>query len=301
MASPPSNFSLFVLFLFFHCSFSMAVTTNAASQLINQVCSRTQNPDFCVRTLTSDPGANTADLKGLDHISLSLTLVTATETKRFIQASLENVTDSGVKQVLDHCNINYAGSVYALGLAITNLEGNLYHEVVVYTNVALENANDCNRVIKQGPPPPGLQDKNTEMLQFTDISVAIVAPGAANANLTTLASFSLKSTYAAVATTDGFLAALLRNVTDPRVKQVVTHCRTNYDGSILPLQTAITSLDEGHFDDVSFNVNQGLTNINDCDRVIKVGPPPPGLPEKSTHVVQLVDISGVISVMLLHQ
>ncbi|TXG68036.1 hypothetical protein EZV62_009311 [Acer yangbiense] len=127
------------------------------------------------------------------------------------------------------------------------------------------------------------------------------APGAANANLTTLASYSLKSTYAAVATTDAFLVALLPNVTDPRVKQVVTHCRTNYDGSILPLQTAITSLDEGHFDDVSFNVNQGLTNINDCDRVIKVGPPPPGLPEKSTHVVQLVDISGVISVMLLHQ
>ncbi|KAK3200082.1 hypothetical protein Dsin_023497 [Dipteronia sinensis] len=127
------------------------------------------------------------------------------------------------------------------------------------------------------------------------------APGAANANLTTLASFSFRSTYAAVATTDAFLVALQPNVTDPRVKLVVTHCRTDYDGSIPPLQLAITSLDGGHFDDVNLNVNQALANINDCHRLIKVGPPPPGLREKSTHVVRLVDISGVISVKLLHQ
>ncbi|KAK3200083.1 hypothetical protein Dsin_023498 [Dipteronia sinensis] len=152
--------------------------------------------------------------------------------------------------------------------------------------------------------PPESGHSSCDSVRFTVLRAYnnkyLRAPGAANAYLTTLASFSLKSTYAALVATDAFLVALLPNVTDPRVKQVVTHCRTDYDGSIPPLQTAITSLDEGHFDDVSLNVDQALENINDCDRVIKVGPPPPGLPEKSTHVVRLVDISGVISIMLLH-
>ncbi|KAL5735578.1 hypothetical protein ACOSQ2_030366 [Xanthoceras sorbifolium] len=151
----------------------MAVTTNDASQLINQVCSRTQNHAFCVQTLTSDPGANTADLKGLAHISLKLTAVTASENEIYISKSLENMTDPDLKQVLDHCNTNYKASVFSLRLAVTSVDRGDYHEVNVSTHIALENANDCDRVIKQGPPPTGLQDRNTKMLQLTDISVAI--------------------------------------------------------------------------------------------------------------------------------
>ncbi|KAK3200084.1 hypothetical protein Dsin_023499 [Dipteronia sinensis] len=178
--------------------------------------------------------------------------------------------------ISDELLISFVGLTWA---SVTNLDGDDYHEVYVKTHIALENVNDCDRVIKQGPPPP--------------------APGAATADLQTLGAFSLKSTNDAVTDTSAYLMALLPNVTDPNLKQVGTHCKTDYDGSIPPLQMAIASLNEGHFDDVSTNVNQALANINDCDRVMKIGPRPIGLPEKHTNIVQLIDISNVISVMLL--
>ncbi|KAK4849980.1 hypothetical protein QYF36_002600 [Acer negundo] len=121
------------------------------------------------------------------------------------------------------------------------------------------------------------------------------APGAATANLTTLADYSFRSTYAMVATTDGFLNALKETVTDPSVKQVVTHCVTNYDGSIPFLQSAISGLAAGasdHYEDVNAELYKAWANIHDCDTVVKTGPPPPGLPDKSTKATQLVDISA---------
>ncbi|KAI9187366.1 hypothetical protein LWI28_027279 [Acer negundo] len=120
------------------------------------------------------------------------------------------------------------------------------------------------------------------------------APGAATANLTTLADYSFRSTYAMVATTDGFLNALKETVTDPSVKQVVTHCVTNYDGSIPFLQSAISGLAAGasdHYEDVNAELYKAWANIHDCDTVVKTGPPPPGLPDMSTKATQLVDIS----------
>ncbi|KAK1583230.1 hypothetical protein Q3G72_022020 [Acer saccharum] len=150
---------------------------------------------------------------------------------------------------------------------------------------------------------PPLINKICSPFKYYDVCVQTLnsAPGAATADLTTLADYSFKSTYDMLATTDGFLHALLQNVTDPGVKQVVTHCTTNYDGSIPLLQLAITGLEAGasHFGDVNDKLYMVWENIHDCDRVVKIGPPPPGLPDKSTKAAQFVDISGVIGNLLL--
>ncbi|KAK0600477.1 hypothetical protein LWI29_015364 [Acer saccharum] len=126
------------------------------------------------------------------------------------------------------------------------------------------------------------------------------APGAATADLTTLAAYTFKLTYDTVATTDGFLHALLQNVTDPGVKQVVTYCITSYDVSIPSVQSAITDLEAGasHFGDINNKLYPAWSNIHDCDRVVKIGPPPPGLPDRSTKATQFVDISSTISYLL---
>ncbi|KAK1584084.1 hypothetical protein Q3G72_029649 [Acer saccharum] len=114
---------------------------------------------------------------------------------------------------------------------------------------------------------------------FYDVCVQTLnaAPGAATADLTTLAAYSFKLTYDTVATTDGFLQALLQNVTDPGVKQVVTYCITSYDVSIPSVQSAITDLEAGasHFGDINNKLYPAWSNIHDCDRVVKIGPPPP--------------------------
>ncbi|KAL5735575.1 hypothetical protein ACOSQ2_030363 [Xanthoceras sorbifolium] len=85
-----------------------------------------------------------------------------------------------------------------------------------------------------------------------------------------------------------YIISLLPNLTDPAdVKQVLDHCKIDYDVSIPPLQDAIGSLQGDHFYEADISAGMAGQNVHDCDRVIKIGPPPPGLLEKSTRVVQV--------------
>ncbi|KAH7574701.1 hypothetical protein JRO89_XS03G0332700 [Xanthoceras sorbifolium] len=125
------------------------------------------------------------------------------------------------------------------------------------------------------------------------------APGAATADLKTLDDFSLKSTATDVSTNQAYINSQLPNVKDPKVKQVLNHCKINYDGSQASLQLAIGSLAANNFAAVDMYGEMAWENMNDCARVIKQGPPPPGLPGRNAKTLQLIDVTMVISNMLV--
>ncbi|KAL5735576.1 hypothetical protein ACOSP7_030042 [Xanthoceras sorbifolium] len=174
MASLISHLLLLFMFLQFqqHYCFSMP-TANNVPKLIDQVCTKSKYHNFCIQYLAAAPGAATADLKTLDDFSLKSTAADVSTNQAYINSQLPNVKDPKVKQVLNHCKINYDGSQASLQLAIGSLAANNFAAVDMYGEMAWENMNDCARVIKQGPPPPGLPGRNAKTLQLIDVTMVI--------------------------------------------------------------------------------------------------------------------------------
>ncbi|KAJ0102432.1 hypothetical protein Patl1_03719 [Pistacia atlantica] len=154
--------------LFQHSSF-------AATQLVNQVCQDTQDSDFCVRTLSADQRSGNADLKGLARIALELSSAQAKGTQDQIQTLLSREPGLDFKSVLDHCTINYAGSVYALQQGLQSLDANDYSNANEMAQVGWENGNDCERVNSGSVKDVSLTGSNQIMVKLSDISRVVTA------------------------------------------------------------------------------------------------------------------------------
>ena len=145
------------------------------SSLLNQVCSQTNTPDFCISSLGSYPEAATANLNVLAHISLEQSLSSAVDNNAQISAMLKNTTDPGVKLGLSHCTVNYSGSIYALENQLASLDLSKYKEVGELSGIASENTRDCERPFVQGPTHSSpLTSMNEKLEKLSDISDVII-------------------------------------------------------------------------------------------------------------------------------
>ena len=89
-------------------------STKLSGNEVQEICSTTQNPSFCVQTLNSDPRTAAADLKGLAGISIDMAKASAKETATLISSLVENSSDPKLKGRYQTCAENYDDSIDSL-------------------------------------------------------------------------------------------------------------------------------------------------------------------------------------------
>ena len=134
-----------LLALFFIClSILSNLFTSAEADLINDVCSGSKNPQFCINSLRSDPRSGSADLKGLGQIAIDLTTRSTKSTKSLVDSLKQHATDTRLKGIYDSCSENYGYSIYDLGEAASLLKSGDYLGVNLRASAALDDADTCD-------------------------------------------------------------------------------------------------------------------------------------------------------------
>ena len=82
-------------------------TQSIGQDVLNDICSKTADPSFCLQTLKSDPQTVTTDLLGLAGISIKLAKTTVSETHTFVKSQLAQTTDPKLKAQYSQCNDSY--------------------------------------------------------------------------------------------------------------------------------------------------------------------------------------------------
>ncbi|KAH7844491.1 hypothetical protein Vadar_028601 [Vaccinium darrowii] len=80
------------------------------SKLINQICSKAENPSLCLKVLNSDPRSARADLKGLGRISIFMAQKHAKQTSDLI-TSLRKGPSSYLTGQYDVCAEVYGSAI----------------------------------------------------------------------------------------------------------------------------------------------------------------------------------------------
>ncbi|KAJ4831542.1 hypothetical protein Tsubulata_039874 [Turnera subulata] len=169
---PISNF-------FFLCSLALTlavlphpILADGASDLVQQVCARTQNRQSCLTTLQSEPDSKTANLDELGVIATKLARALAEQIAERAKEVLLNKTSLGPEneQAVRDCVELYEDAVSQLDSANAALLSHAYSDLSLYLATALADAETC----EMGFSKPGLlTEYHTKFSQLCDTASAI--------------------------------------------------------------------------------------------------------------------------------
>uniref|UniRef100_A0A2N9ISU4 Pectinesterase inhibitor domain-containing protein n=1 Tax=Fagus sylvatica TaxID=28930 RepID=A0A2N9ISU4_FAGSY len=71
--------------------------------VLNDICSRTEDPSSCLQALKSDPRTATTDFYGLAQVSINLANATVNETHTMIMSQLDQTMDPKLQDQYTQC------------------------------------------------------------------------------------------------------------------------------------------------------------------------------------------------------
>lgn len=150
------------------------LSTKIASNELNEICSTTQDPSFCVQALNSDPRTANADLKGLAQISIDLAKSSATKTTTLITSLVEKTSDPKLKGRYQTCAENYDNSISSLDDCTKSMSSGDYSSLNFQASAAMDGPMTCLDSF-EGPPkdPSELPSKCEDLEHLCSIILAI--------------------------------------------------------------------------------------------------------------------------------
>ena len=149
-------------------------STKLSGNEVQEICSTTQNPSFCVQTLNSDPRTAAADLKGLAGISIDMAKASAKETATLISSLVENSSDPKLKGRYQTCAENYDDSIDSLDDCTKSVSSGDYNSLNFQASAAMDGPVTCLDSF-DGPPkdPSQLPSKSEDLEHLCSIILAI--------------------------------------------------------------------------------------------------------------------------------
>ena len=143
-----------------------------AIDLVNGVCSLTSDNDFCVDTLTPNPGASNAwpTAGEIATIALSYAQSKADDAGSLIARLLNNCSISIID--LRACQLLNKKAIKDLSLANNNLNSHTIDAMVEGLNNAANATKSCQGIIQGQTSFSELANKNSYLIKFCEISVA---------------------------------------------------------------------------------------------------------------------------------
>lgn len=144
------------------------------SKEVEDICSTTLDPPFCVQALNSDSRTAGADLKGLAQISIGLTKSDATKTATLIASLVKKAKDAKLKGRYESCAENYDNSISSLEECKESVSSGDYVSLNFQASAAMDGPTTCLDGF-EGPPeaPSQLSSKCQDSVHFCSIILAI--------------------------------------------------------------------------------------------------------------------------------
>ena len=152
----------------------MDVSDSMTIKEVQDICSTTQDPPFCVKALNSDSRTAGADLKGLAQISIDLAKADATKTAPLIASLEEKAKDPKLKGRYETCAENYDNSIDSLDECTESVSSGDYNSLNIQASAAMEGPETCLDSF-EGPPedPSQLPGKCEDLIHLCSIILAI--------------------------------------------------------------------------------------------------------------------------------
>jgi pectinesterase inhibitor-like protein len=143
MAPPSSLFiSLLLAILLCICP-TNARPVKITESVLNSICSKTEDPAFCMQALKSDPRTATADLQGLAQVAIDLANATASGAYPLIQTQLNQTKDPALKQLYTECLDSYEETIDEIEYASEKLSSKDYIAVNQAASACMTDATEC--------------------------------------------------------------------------------------------------------------------------------------------------------------
>ncbi|KAK3187740.1 hypothetical protein Dsin_027301 [Dipteronia sinensis] len=140
---------------------------------INDICSMTLNPSYCVELLQSTPGTATTDLKGLAKIILDLAHSNTSKTLDQIHSLIPKTTDPILKESYQSCSEHYDNATSDLDEAESDFKQGDYFGMNIQASGALDEAGDCNDETEGLPADPSLRKGNQDLKNICGIILVV--------------------------------------------------------------------------------------------------------------------------------
>ena len=174
-------FSASCLFISLLLAITLSCISPAQSigqDVLNDICSKSKDSSFCLKSLNSDPQTATTDLLGLAGISIKLAKTTVDATDKFVKSQVGLVTDLTLKKQYTQCVESYDDANDKIDYANERLKAGDYGGVGVATSACLDDVSDC-----EDPPQVAvnvaaastisLSEQNKESYELCQIALII--------------------------------------------------------------------------------------------------------------------------------
>ncbi|CAL0325475.1 unnamed protein product [Lupinus luteus] len=155
-------------------------TEAKGNDLITETCKNTLHSEKCVSSLSSIPGSNTADPKGLAKIAINVSLAEGSKILSYVhelKSSDEN-KKSGILSGLNDCDEVYTDAIEDLKEASTAVDKGDYETVNRLVSTAMTNSGTCENGFEDLEIPSPLTKQNTHFSQLCSNVLAIIKQSA---------------------------------------------------------------------------------------------------------------------------
>ena len=147
-------------------------TQSIGQDVLNDICSKTADPSFCLQTLKFDPQTVTTDLLGLAGISIKLAKTTVSETHTFVKSQLAQTTDPKLKAQYSQCNDSYDDATGNVDYANERLKAGDYGGVSSAASACMDDVSDCEDAITGAASSLPRQNKKSNEVCLMTLVIA---------------------------------------------------------------------------------------------------------------------------------
>ncbi|KAG4138441.1 hypothetical protein ERO13_D07G134300v2 [Gossypium hirsutum] len=130
--------------------FSGVVVADIA--LIKSICKQSQDYDFCMTSLGTDPRSETTDVRGLAMVSASLAVIQIQDTLGCIPDIIKQTTDPVAVRRLGVCENDYDGLLGNFQNAFRATSNNAFQDTVKFVRDGAKQVADCHDIFRKDGP-----------------------------------------------------------------------------------------------------------------------------------------------------
>ncbi|KAB2074253.1 hypothetical protein ES319_A07G141300v1 [Gossypium barbadense] len=120
--------------------------------LIKSICKQSQDYDFCMRSLGTDPRSETTDVRGLAMVSASLAVIQIQDTLGRIPDIIKQTTDPVAVRRLGVCENDYDGLLGNFQNAFRATSNNAFQDTVKFVRDGEKQVADCHNIFRKDGP-----------------------------------------------------------------------------------------------------------------------------------------------------
>ncbi|MBA0790737.1 hypothetical protein Gohar_015368 [Gossypium harknessii] len=130
--------------------FSGVVVADIA--LIKSICKQSQDYNFCMTSLGTDPRSETTDVRGLAMVSASLAVIQIQDTLGRIPDIIKQTTDPVAVRRLGVCENDYDGLLGNFQNAFRATSNNAFQDTVKFVRDGAKQVADCHDIFRKDGP-----------------------------------------------------------------------------------------------------------------------------------------------------